>query len=160
MIVLVRSIGSCCRQISIVLRSGIFAVGISLGPALGAGSGSLRILDAWVPAADAQGLDVPLLMTVENDANEPDVLLRVNCPFANFAEKHIVDRGEGTPAMRAIRSIPVPANKAIVLKPDGYHVMLLQTRQALNDGETLVCTIVFEKAGTLETEVHVTRSPR
>ena len=113
-----------------------------------------------MPAADAQGLDVPLLMTVENDANEPDVLLRVNCPFANFAEKHIVDRGEGTPAMRAIRSIPVPANKAIVLKPDSYHVMLLQTRQALNDGETLVCTIVFEKAGTLETEVHVTRSPR
>ena len=49
--------------------------------------------------------------------------------------------------------------RIITLKRDGYHVMLLQTRQKLVDGETFTCAIVFQKAGTKETEVQVSRTP-
>jgi copper(I)-binding protein len=112
-----------------------------------------------VPPAEPAGGDVPLLMTIKNEADVADTLVRVGCPVANFTEKHIVDRGEGAPAMRAIPAIPIAANSTIVLKPDGYHVMLLQTRQALAEGETFTCTVVFQKAGTIETEVRVSRSP-
>jgi copper(I)-binding protein len=100
-----------------------------------------------------------LLMTIKNESDAADALMRVRCPVANFAEKHIVDRGEGAPAMRAVSAIPIAANSTIVLKPDGYHIMLLQTRQALTEGETFTCAVVFQKAGTIETEVHVSRSP-
>jgi copper(I)-binding protein len=98
-------------------------------------------------------------MTIRNDAAEADALLRVRCPFANFAVKHTVDRGEGAPAMREIKSIPIPESKTIELNRDGYHVMLLQTRQKLVDGETFTCAVVFQKAGTKETEVRVSRTP-
>ena len=63
------------------------------------------------------------------------------------------------PAMRAVKSIPVPENKTVELKPDGYHVMLLQTRQKLAVGETFTCAITFQKAGTKETEVQVLQKP-
>jgi len=49
--------------------------------------------------------------------------------------------------------------ETIELKRDGYHVMLLQTRQKLVDGETFTCAVVFQKAGTRETEVQVSRTP-
>jgi hypothetical protein len=39
-------------------------------------------------------------------------------------------------------------------------VMLLQTRQKLVDGETFTCAVVFQKAGTKETEVQVSRKSR
>ena len=61
--------------------------------------------------------------------------------------------------MREVKSIPVPENRTIELKPDGYHVMLLQTRQKLADGETFTCAVVFQKAGTRETEVQISRAP-
>ena len=61
--------------------------------------------------------------------------------------------------MRAVKSIPIPENKTIELKQDGYHVMLLQTRQKLVDGETFTCAVAFQKAGTRETEVKVLRTP-
>ncbi|WP_349628009.1 copper chaperone PCu(A)C [Bradyrhizobium lablabi] len=115
--------------------------------------------NARVPASDQIGTDLPLVMTIRNDAAEADALLRVRCGFANFAVKHAVDRGEGAPAMREIKSIPIPENKTIELKHDGYHVMLLQTRQKLTDGEKFTCAVVFQKAGTKETEVQVTRTP-
>lgn len=120
-----------------------------------AASESLQITDARVPTADKAGGDLPLTMTIRNEADSADALLRVRCPVANFSERHTVDRGEGTPAMRSIPNIPVPARGTLELKRDGYHVMLLQLRQALEPGETFKCAVVFQKAGTIEMEVQV-----
>ena len=141
-------------------RACLVAAGLGLQTNLlfGATDEAVKISQAWVPPAQ-QGGDLPLSMTIKNEADTADTLMRVRCPVANFSEKHIVDRGEGAPAMRAIPAIPIAANSTIVLKPDGYHVMLLQTRQALAEGETFTCAVVFQKAGTIETEVHVSRSP-
>jgi periplasmic copper chaperone A len=126
-------------------------------PAFGAGNEALQLSNASVPPSDKTGADLPLSMTINNQASDPDALLRVRCPVVNFNERHIVDRGEGAPAMRSIPSIPIPAGKTIELRPDQYHVMLLQTRQKLAEGDTFTCAIVFQKAGTIETEVHVKR---
>ena len=133
--------------------------GLGLTPGFAAAGDALQVTSARVPASDEIGVDLPLLMTIRNDAAEADAILRVRCPFANFSEKHTVDRGEGAPAMREVKSIPIPQNQTIELKRDGYHVMLLQTRQKLIDGETYTCAVVFQKAGTRETEVQISRTP-
>jgi len=147
----VLSVGTRIRAFALIWPSAsIVAVATAL-----AGSESLKITDAWVPTVEKSGGDVPLLMTIRNESSSPDALIRVRCPVANFSEKHTVDRGEGSPAMRAIPSIPIAASSTTVLKPDAYHVMLLQTRQMLAAGEAFNCSIVFQKAGTIETEVKV-----
>ena len=136
-------------------------LGLNLGltARLAAAGDALQVTNARVAASDAIGIDIPLLMTIRNDAAEADAILRVRCPFANFSEKHTVDRGEGAPARREIKSIPIPQGKTIELKPDGYHVMLLQTRQKLVAGEAFTCAVVFQKAGTKETEVQISPTP-
>ena len=115
----------------------------------------LIVSNAWVPATDEVGRDVPLLVAIRNETDSPDALMRVRCPVANFSEKHTVDRGEGAPAMRPISSIPIRAGGTTVLKPTEYHVMLLQTRQPLAVGGRFNCTLIFQKAGALEAEVEV-----
>ena len=132
----------------------VLHLGAAITPAHSAG-GAVKISNAWVHAAEQVGGNVALSMTIKNEADVADALLRVLCPVANFSEKHTVDRGEGSPAMRAIPSIPIAASSTTVLKPDAYHVMLLQTRQMLAAGEAFNCSIVFQKAGTIETEVKV-----
>jgi copper(I)-binding protein len=149
------------RKIAVLAGAGLLVAGLGLQTNLlfGATVEAVKISQAWLPPADKAGGDLPLSMTIKNEAEAADALVRVRCPVANFAEKHIVDRGEGAPAMRAIPAIPIAANSTIMLKPDGYHIMLLQTRQALAEGETFTCAVVFQKAGTIETEVRVSRSP-
>lgn len=120
---------------------------------------AIKVSDAWVHASDQAGGNLALSMTIKNEADAADALMRVRCPIANFSEKHTVDRGEGAPAMRPVPSISIAANTITVLKPDAYHVMLLQTRQALVAGEAFNCSIVFQKAGTIETEVKVHEEP-
>ena len=87
-----------------------------LTPGHAAAGDALQVTNARVPASDVIGTDLPLVMTIRNDATEADAILRVRCPFANFAVKHTVDRGEGAPAMREIKSIPIPENKTTELK--------------------------------------------
>ena len=121
----------------------------------GAQGEGLIVSDAWVPSTNEVGRDVPLLVAIRNETDSPDALMRVRCPVANFFEKHTVDRGEGAPAMRPISSIPIRAGGTTVLKPTEYHVMLLQIRQPLAVGGRFNCTLIFQKAGALETEVEV-----
>jgi periplasmic copper chaperone A len=135
----------------------VLQLGAAINPARGAGGEAVRISDAWVPAAEQTGGNVVLSMTIKNEAEVADALLRVRCPVANFSAKHTVDRGEGS--LHAIPSIPIAAGSTTVLKPDAYHVMLLQTRHTLCAGEAFNCSIVFQKAGTLETEVKVQGLP-
>jgi copper(I)-binding protein len=158
-----------CERITPFARSGLFAIGLATAGLVAAGFGltpgpaaagdTLQVTNARVPASDQVGIDLPLLMTIRNDGAEADAISRVRCPIANFSEKHTIDRGEGAPAMRAVKSIPIPENKTVELTRDGYHVMLLQTRQKLVDGERFTCAVVFQNAGTKETEVQVSRAP-
>src|ERR1035441_5787895 len=87
--------------------AGLVAAGLAMqaDPLFGATTEAVKISQAWVPPAQQAGGDLPLLITIKNEADIADPLLRVRCPVANFAEKHIVDRGEGATAMRAVPTI-------------------------------------------------------
>jgi periplasmic copper chaperone A len=137
----------------------VAVVAIVIGSMAYGGEAALKVADAWVPTAEKIGVDVPLSLTIQNEPGTDDALLRVRCPVANFSERHTVDRGEGAPAMRSVRSIPIAASGTTVLKADGYHIMLLQTRQPLAAGDKFTCAIDFQKAGTIETEVNVRSLP-
>jgi hypothetical protein len=137
----------------------VAVIAMAIGSMAHGGEAALKLADAWVPTTEKVGADVPLLLTIHNEAGPEDVLLRVRCPVANFSERHTVDRGEGAPAMRSVRSIPIAASGTTVLKVDGYHIMLLQTRQPLAAGDKFTCVIDFQKAGTIETEVNVRSLP-
>ena len=43
----------------------------------------------------------------------------------------------------------------MVLKPGGYHIMLMDLKQPLKEGDLLKLTLVFEKAGEIEVEATV-----
>lgn len=140
-----------------ILVASIMCLSIWSFPSV-AGQGKLEVTDAWVPAVEEVGSDVPLLMTIKNELAEPDALLRARCSVANFYERHTVDRGEGAPAMRPVSSIPIPARSTVVLKASEYHIMLLQIRRPLEAGDRFNCSLAFQKAGNLETEVEVRKS--
>ncbi len=113
----------------------------------------LAVSKAWVPATE-QGANMPLSLTVTT-AGDADVLLRGRCEAANFSELHTVDHGEGFPAMRTIKTIPIAAHGATQLNADGYHVMLLQATHKLAAGETFACKISFRDAGPQDVTVKV-----
>jgi copper(I)-binding protein len=49
--------------------------------------------------------------------------------------------------MRPVAGIDLPAGQAVELKPGGYHVMLMQVKSPVKEGDTVPLTLVIESAG-------------
>ncbi len=60
-----------------------------------------------------------------------------------------------SPRCAASTACPIKGGKSVVLKPGGYHVMLLDLKKPLKEGDLLNFTLTFEKAGDIEVEATV-----
>ena len=61
--------------------------------------------------------------------------------------------------MRPVDSIAVPAGKTVVLKPGGYHIMLLDLVKPLVIGDSFELTVTFATAGEQKVQVDVKDAP-
>ena len=88
-------------------------------------------------------------------AGVSDRLVGVRSPVAGNAElhNHIMERGVAK--MRRVDAIALRAGKSVVLEPSGYHVMLMDLKQPLKEGDLVKMVLVFEKAGEIEVEATV-----
>ena len=54
--------------------------------------------------------------------------------------------------MRAVDAVELPAGKAVILKPGGLHVMLMDLKKPMADGDSVPLTLVVQgKDGKQET---------
>ena len=144
----------CDRPPSCVLRLAAVAGLMVWAPfAAVAAEPAISVSQAWAPAA-ARGEDTAVYLVVQN-AGPADALLRVRCAAANFTELHVIDRGEGFPSKRAVKSIPIAAEGVTALTPDGYNVALLQTTRALAPNDAFDCVIRFRDGGQQTIDVTV-----
>ena len=135
-----------------------FAVLAAVSPAsaITAVPGPLIVSDAWAPAPAKEGDDTGLYMTIANNGDVADNLLRTRCSFAQFSEDVTVDSGgEGSPSTRVVKAIPIPARKTVTLTPNGYHIRLLQTTGKLTPGQVLGCAVRFQANGERLVEVTI-----
>ena len=86
-------------------------------------------------------------------------LVSAQSPVAGVTEVHEMAMDGNVMKMRAVPALELPAGKAVELKPGGYHVMLMDLKQPLQDGESVPLTLVVEgkdgKRETLELKVPV-----
>ncbi len=148
------------------MAAGLCMAAVAAMPAAAADTpGGVELSKAWTPAVAQLRSNSPLYMTITNRSDAPDSLIRVRCPtnLADFVEKHATDHGEGGTAMREVKSFTVPAGGTITLSPGSNHLMLLNIREPLQEGQAFSCSIVLQKAGALPVDVRVvangTREP-
>lgn len=61
----------------------------------------------------------------------------------------------GQMVMRQIKSLKLPAGKAVELKPGSYHIMLIDLAKPLTIGKTFQMTLTFKKYGDMMIDVPV-----
>jgi len=92
---------------------------------------------------------------IENRGAQADRLLRVSTPAAGSAEIHSMSMDGNMMRMRAVSALDIPPHVTTALKPNGYHVMLLDLKRTLAVGDTVPLTLTFEKAGVVEVPARV-----
>jgi copper(I)-binding protein len=119
---------------------------------------TVKSLDVKAPFARATppgAKSAAVFMTIENKGRETDRLLSAASPAAGIVEIHEMKMDGGVMQMREVKDVDVGPGATVELKPGGYHIMLLDLKQSLKQGDTVPVTLRFEKAGALEVKASV-----
>jgi copper(I)-binding protein len=112
----------------------------------------VTVKDAWVRATVAQQKATGAFMQLQSSQDAK--LISAQSPVAGVVEVHEMAMDGGVMKMRAVPSLALPAGKTVDLKPGGYHVMLMDLKGQVKDGDTVPVTLVVEgkdgKRQTLE----------
>jgi periplasmic copper chaperone A len=122
-----------------------------------AASAQTTVKDAWVRGTVAPQKATGAFMQITSV--QGGKLVSAQSPVAGVTEVHEMAMDGNVMKMRAVPALELPAGKAVELKPGGYHVMLMDLKQPLKDGESVLLTLVVEgkdgKRETLELKVPV-----
>lgn len=116
-------------------------------------AGSLTISQPWSRATPGGARVAGGFMTITNAGTAPDRLIGGSAEIAGIFEVHEMAMEGGVMKMRALeKGLEIKPGESVELKPGGYHVMLIDLRQPLKQGEKIKGHLVFEKAGRVEVE--------
>ncbi len=95
-------------------------------------------------------------MTIVNTADEPDRLTAAESPAAGRVQIHRSVKKDGNSSMVHQKDgVVVPPDGQLEFAPGGYHLMLMQLEDPLEEGDRVPVTLRFERAGRVEVELTV-----
>jgi copper(I)-binding protein len=118
--------------------------------------GDLAIEGYWVKAMLPGQPVAAGFLKLTNKGGTDDTLVSVKTAKSGRVELHEMAMKGDVMQMRALEGgIKIPAGSTVALEPGGLHVMFFDIVDAFKDGDTVLVTLTFEKAGTVELMVPV-----
>ena len=107
-------------------------------------AGEVTVSDAW-SRATAPGQDVGMVgMVITSNKNAK--LIAVSSTASTTSEIHTMSMDNGVMKMRQIENLPLAAKQATKLGPGGNHLMLIDLKKPLKEGDKLALTLTVEFA--------------
>ena len=118
----------------------------------------VTVKDPWVRATVSQQRATGAFMQITSAQDAR--LVEVRSPAAGIIEIHEMTMEKDVMKMRALPDgLNLPAGKAVELKPGGYHVMLMDLKQQMKEGDSVPVILVIEgkdkKRSTIEIKAPV-----
>ena len=114
-------------------------------------AGDLVITQAWSRATPGGAKIAGGYLTIENKGAAPDRLVSGSGDFAGKVEIHEMAMNNGVMTMRPLdKGLAIEPGKTVKLAPGGYHLMLMDLKNPLKQGDKVPLTLEFEKAGKVD----------
>jgi copper(I)-binding protein len=118
----------------------------------------VSVSEPWVRATVAQQKATGAFMTLT--AAQDGKLVAASSPVAGVVEVHEMKMVDDVMRMRQIAALALPAGQAVALSPGGYHLMLLDLKQPLKDGDVVPLTLEIEDTHNVHSKVEVQATVR
>ena len=138
-----------------LLARTLTAAMLSVFSAAAAHAGDIAVEDPFARASAGPVKVGAAFMIVKNSGAAADALVAAESPVAARAELHTHIKDGDVMRMRQVPSIDVPAGGTVSLQPGGLHIMLIDLKEPLRQGETFPLTLTFAKAGKVGVDVPV-----
>ena len=136
------------RIINILLV--LFLVVIGLSACGGSKGPDIQISGAWARPSPKAATSGAAYMVIKNKGHEDDALIGAESDVSEITEIHemVVDENS-VMHMKPVEGqrLVIPAKGGVTLKPGSFHIMLINLKHQLKEGEVVHLTLTFEKSG-------------
>ncbi len=114
----------------------------------------VTVKDPWIRGTVPQQKATGAFMQLQADKDSR--LVSAKSPVAGVVEIHEMAMEKDVMKMRALpNGLELPAGKSVELKPGGYHVMLMDLKQQMKEGDTVPITLVVEGKDKKQTSIEI-----
>lgn len=110
----------------------------------GSAADDVSVSDAYVRLAPPGQAVTGAFMTFKNAGDKDHKIVKADNPASRVTELHTHTDEGGMMRMRQVKEIDIKTKGEAVLKPGGLHIMLIDLKQSLKEGENIEMTVSFE----------------
>jgi periplasmic copper chaperone A len=115
----------------------------------------VQISDAWSRATPPGAKIAAGYLTIRNQGATADRLIGASSPAAARVEPHVTEKQGEVMRMREVKGYDVPAKGSYELRPGGAHLMLVDIKRPLKEGDKVPLVLKFERSGEVKVELQV-----
>ena len=113
-------------------------------------SQDIGIEDAWARATVATMRTSAAYITISNLSHDDMVLTGAKSTVAGMVSVHQSYEKDGIMRMEHAGDLTIKAGETLVMKPGGYHIMLMQLKEQLKADEIITVTLEFADHAPVE----------
>lgn len=126
--------------------------------AIAAAADNIAVQDPYVRLAPPNAPTTGAFMVIRNNGDKDVKLVKVSNPASKVTELHNHINEGGVMKMRPVPVLEIKAKGDVVLKPGGYHVMMIDLKAPLKEGDVVPITLGFGDGSSKVVDAKVTRA--
>ncbi|MDR1994401.1 copper chaperone PCu(A)C [Azonexus sp.] len=129
---------------------------LSVG-ALAGSADQISVHDPYVRLAPPNAPATGAFMVIRNGGSQDVKLVKADNPLSRVTELHNHINEGGVMKMRPVPSVDIKAGGEAVLKPGSLHVMLIDLKAPMKEGDMVPITLTFDDGSSKQVEAKVVR---
>ena len=136
----------------------LFAAGLLVSAGVFAGAAdNVVVQDPYVRLAPPNAPATGAFMVIKNNGDKDVTVLKADNPVSKVTELHTHLNEGGVMKMRPVPAIDIKAKGEAVLKPGGLHVMMIDLKAPMKEGDVVPITLTFDDGSSKKVEAKVVR---
>jgi len=128
------------------------------GPVLAAGAAdAVTVVDPYVRMAPPGAMATGAFMVIRNGGAKDVKVVKADNPASKVTELHTHINEGGMMKMRPVKDIEVKAKGETALKPGGLHVMLIDMKAPMKEGDMIPITLTFDDGSSKKVDAKVVK---
>jgi copper(I)-binding protein len=140
------------KQLSLLAAGLMISAGVLAGAA-----DNVTVQDPYVRLAPPNAPATGAFMVIKNNGEKDVKVLKADNPASRVTELHTHLNENGVMKMRPVPGIDVKAKGQAVLQPGGLHVMMIDLKAPMKEGDMVPITLTFDDGSSKRVDAKVVR---
>ena len=131
----------------------LFSAGVLAGAA-----DNVSVQDPYVRLAPPNAAATAAFMVIRNTGDKDVKVVKADNPVSKATELHTHLNEGGVMKMRPVPAIEIRAKGEAVLRPGGLHVMMIDLKVPMKEGDSVPITLTFDDGSSKQVDAKVLRA--